>query len=180
MHWRRWLALFGVLALGFGLYVFFSGASVFFGGEALDWQTGFQGLDRCTRAAPATLWVPPIRTPKPARGQLAGRSREAVSVGYSLDSTPPGAHCSVRRCRLKRPGYYGEFLVDAANPPCRPIFRSARFFIPAHAKDYLWVLAYGGGFALFFTVLLFGWFAAFRAGRWAYRRAVRRRLRPGT
>jgi hypothetical protein len=41
------------------------------------------------------------------------------------------------------------------------------------------VPAYGGGFALFFTVLLFGGFAAFRAGRWAYRRAAGRSLGPG-
>jgi hypothetical protein len=170
MRWRRWLALFGVLALGFTVYVFFTG----------EWPAAYDPLPRCAEATPASLWSPPIHTPKAARGQLVAPSREAVSVETSIDHFPPGVNCDLRRCKLKHPAYLGQYLVDSANPPCRPALRSASFFVHAHATDYFYVPAYGGGFALFFTVLLFGLVAVVRAGRRAYRRGRKRNLRPGT
>jgi hypothetical protein len=170
MRWRRWLALFGVLALGFSLWVFFTD----------EWPAGYDPLPRCSEESPASLWEPPIRIPRSLPGQLAAKTREKVSVAYSIDSTPPGVHCSVRRCRLKRPGHYGEYLVTEVARPGRPIFKSANFFVDARAKDYVWVPAYGGGLALFFTVLFFGLFLLFRTARWFFRRIRHRRLRPET
>jgi hypothetical protein len=147
MRWRRWVSLLVVLTVGFSLYVFFT--------TGLEWQTGFQPLERCT-STPASL--------------LSGPGR-STAVFYKLDRVPPGIHCDVRRCK----GGSGTYLPSGSPEYCDRTGQSAKFFVHARLTDYLYVPAYGGGFAVFVTVLLMGLVTIGRTARWLLRRV---RVRP--